>query len=207
MKKISCLIIALVCAIAVYGQTPDEILNRMAEQWDAHEKEGLIMTIDTKLPIVGTISMKQYSLGNKSRIETTKMGVHAILWDDGTTQWSFTEKTNKVKIKNSDIGGSTESDDTELFTSVTDGYDVSIKKETVGSWLLLCQRSKSNTDKDAPKWLEIMVAKGTFYPMSLKTKMEGITLTMRDISFGVQEEFVTFRLEDYPGAVVEDERK
>ena len=29
---------------------------------------------------------------------------------------------------------------------------------------------------------------------------------MRDVSFGVSEDYVTFRLSDYPGATVEDER-
>ena len=164
------------------------------------------MTVDTKFPVVGTISMKNYSLGNKTRSETTKMGIHIVVWDDGVTSYSYTEKTNKVKIEDSVVEDASENGDTELFTDVTEGYDLSIKKETADSWLILCQKSKSNPDKDAPKKVEITVAKGTFYPMSLKTKMEGMSLTMRDISFGVKEDFVTFRMEDYPNAIVEDKR-
>lgn len=201
---VSCLFAFL--TVVAFAQTPEEILNRMSEVWDTHEPEGLIMTVDTKFPVVGTISMKNYSLGNKTRSETTKMGIHIVVWDDGVTSYSYTEKTNKVKIEDSVVEDASENGDTELFTDVTEGYDLSIKKETADSWLILCQKSKSNPDKDAPKKVEITVAKGTFYPMSLKTKMEGISLTMRDISFGVKEDFVTFRMEDYPNAIVEDKR-
>lgn len=207
MKKLFCIIGALLWSVMALAQSPEEILNRMSDVWEEHEKDGLIMTVDTKIPVLGTMTMKNYSLGNKTRTEGKMLGVQVIIWDDGVTEWTYTEKTNKLEIKNSPVGTSSDGGDSELFNDVTDGYDISLKKETDDAWLLLCKKSKTNTDKDAPKTVEIMVAKNTYYPISLKTKMSGVSLVLRDISFDVKEEFVTFRMEDYPGVKVEDARK
>lgn len=207
MKKFLGLFITLAWSVSAFAQTPKEILTRMADEWEKHEKDGLVMTADTKIPIVGTVSMKQYSLGKKTRSEANLMDVQVIIWDDGVTEWTYTGNDNKLTIKNSAIGHSSEDSNAELFSDVTEGYDISIKKETADSWLLLCKKSKTNTDKDAPKEVEITVAKDSFYPISLRTKIAGVSLVLHDISFGVKEELVTFRIEDYPGAVIEDERK
>lgn len=54
--------------------------------------------------------------------------------------------------------------------------------------------------------MELVVAKGTYYPVSLCTKMMGVTMTLRDVTFGVSDEQVTFNPADYPGVTVKDER-
>ena len=54
--------------------------------------------------------------------------------------------------------------------------------------------------------MNLVVAKGTFYPVSLSAKMSGITMTMRDLSYGVTEAQVTFNPADYPDATIEDKR-
>ena len=74
------------------------------------------------------------------------------------------------------------------------------------AWHILCKKSKTNTNKDDPKSMEIVVAKGTCYPISLSTKMEGLKLTMKDLSFGVTENQVTFDPKKYASAKVVDKR-
>ena len=54
--------------------------------------------------------------------------------------------------------------------------------------------------------MDLVVAKGTYYPISLSTKQSGITVTMRDVTFGVSDKQVTFNIADYPGVKVKDER-
>lgn len=208
MKKFYSSLILLAMAFSALAQSPQQILERMAKVWEEHEKEGLVMTIDTKMPIVGTMSVKQYSLGNKMRMETKMLGAQLITWDDGVTEWTYTVKDKKgsITIEKSKVDPA-EGSDADLFTDATDdGYDFSIKKETADSWLVLCKKNKSNKDEDDPKNIEIEVSKKGYYPLSLKTKMSGITLTMRDISFGVKEDFVTFNIKDYPGVEIEDKR-
>ena len=55
--------------------------------------------------------------------------------------------------------------------------------------------------------MEIVVAKGTYYPMSLSAKVDLVTVTMRNLQFNVSEKDVTFNKADYPGATIIDKRK
>lgn len=195
-------------AFAAMAQSPQEILDRMEEEMDKHdEKDGVKMTVDVKVPILGTMTTKVYSLGDKMRMEVKTMGVTMITWSDGVTEWTYTDKTNEVEIEKVKEGsGSGSEGDMEMFENITDGYDVSIKKETAAAWHIQCKKSKSNTDKDAPKSMEIVVEKTTYHPLSLTASISGAKMTMHDISFGITEEQVTFNIDDYPGAKITDKR-
>jgi len=193
-------------SVAAWAQTPQEIVDRMEAELNKHDdSEGVLMTIDVKVPIVGTMTSRCYTLGDKTRMEAKMAGVSITTWTDGVTEWTYTDKTNKVTIKKADASSEPEGD-MDLFDNITDGYDVSIRKEDAKTWYLLCKKSKANKDKDAPKTLEIAVRKSDYYPQSLTTSMSGFKITMRDISFGVSEKQVTFNIKDYPGATVEDKR-
>ena len=205
MKKLISIISFVVMASFAVAQTPQEIISRMEAELDKHENEGIVMTIDVKIPIVGSMSTRSYTLGDKTRIEATMMGEDIITWTDESTSWTYNSKKNEVEIAK--LKSSAEPDgDMEMFSGVTDGYDVSIDKETATAWTIRCKRSKSNKDKDAPKKMELVVAKGSYMPVSLKTKVSGVTITMRNISFGVTEKQVTFNANDYPGVTIEDKR-
>lgn len=54
--------------------------------------------------------------------------------------------------------------------------------------------------------MDLVVAKGTYHPVSLRARVSGITVTMRDLSFNVSEKQVTLNKADYPGAVIVDNR-
>ena len=207
MKKILSLLsfFFISTAIAV-AQTAPEIISRMEAEMNTHEKEGIVMTIDTKIPILGTVTVKSYALDKKMRMDADMMGVKVITWMDGETEWVYNSKSNTVEIKKGDATKKDESNDAEMFEDITDGYGVSIAKETADAWYILCKKSKTNKDKDAPKTMDLVVAKGTFYPKSLSTKVSGVTLTLRDISFGVNESQVTFDSKDFPGVTIEDKR-
>lgn len=210
MKKLFAVLAALVIALAAFAQTPEEILDKMEQVMDAHEAEGLIMTVNMKIPILGTMSTRGWTLGQKSKMVTTAMGVQIIIWTDeslGTT-WTFDSKNNKIKIENLDLSkAKDDGGDAEMFTGVADGYDVSIKKETDKEWHILAKKQKTNQDKDAPKTMEVVVEKGTYYPLSLSAKMDGVTITMKDLVFGVTEADVTFNQANYPTATIEDKRQ
>jgi len=209
MKKMICLLSVIACCLAAFAQTPQEIVARMESEMDKHESEGMIMTVATKMPIVGTVTMKNYILGDKMRSETKLLGQDVIMFTDGVTEWTCMPKANKIKITNhgeSSSSGSSENE-SEMFSDITDGYDLTLSRETADAWYFTCKKSKSNKDKDAPKTIDLAVSKGTYYPKLLKAKASGITITLSDVSFGVDEKFVTFNLNDYPGAEVEDARE
>jgi outer membrane lipoprotein-sorting protein len=207
MKRIFALLAALVLTIGAFGQSPKAIIAKMESVLEKHEKEGIVMTVDVKVPIVGTMTTKSWILGDKMRMEATLAGVKVITWTDGKTEWTYNTKTNKVEIKKMEGGSSSDSGgDTELFIGITDGYDVTLSKETDKVWYFTCTKMKTNKDKYDPKKIELAVAKGNYYPVKLSTKMSGITMTMRGISFGVSEKQVTFNKSDYPTATIEDKR-
>ena len=211
MRKILCTFLALVWASATFAQTGLEIVNRMNEMLASHESDGTRFYIDIKMPIVGSISTKAMSLGDKARMDFEVSEIKVITYMDKTTQWMYTPGNNEVTI----IGATAKSNnpavdsamDMGMFDDVADGYDISIKSENLVKWELACKKKRSNKDKDAPKNITIEVRKETYQPLSFSTKVMGVSLTMRDFSFGVTEDQVTFNPDDYPGIIITDKRE
>ena len=199
------LLSAIAFSVVAFAQTPQEIVSRMEEEMIKHENDGMVMTVDVKVPILGTMTTRVYTLNDKTRVDGELMGVKIINWDDGTTEWMYDSKKNEVEIKKLDPT-KTEESDAEMFDGITDGYTVSLQKETADAWYFTCKKTKDNKDKDAPKTMDLVVSKGTYYPISLKAKMSGVTMTLHDISFGVTEKQVTFNPKDYPTATIVDKR-
>ena len=208
MKKLFSIIAFIAMAAVAVAQTPEEIISRMEAEMAKHdEKEGLAMTLEMKIPILGTFSSRTYTLGDKYRIEVSEDGKQTISWSDGKTDWTYSSEKNEIEIKKHEVKEKTETEgDAKMFSGITDGYDVKLDKETSDSWQFLCKRSKSNPDKDAPKKMTLIVAKGTYMPISLSAKVSAITITMRDLSYGVTEEQVTFNPKNYPTATIVDKR-
>ncbi|MBR5108469.1 MAG: hypothetical protein IK098_10555 [Bacteroidales bacterium] len=209
MKRILALMTAFVLAVAAYAQTAEEIIAKMEEAMSqVGEENGFRMTMDMKIPILGTMSTNAWSLGNKMRMEAKMMGKQLITWEDGETEWTYDADENTITIENQDkTKKSDEKENMKMFQSATEGYDVSIAKENADSWTIKCKKNRSNTNKDDPKNMEIVVAKGTYYPMSLSAKVDMVTVTMRNLQFSVSEKDVTFNKADYPTATIIDKRK
>ena len=204
MKKLFGIMVFIVFATIAVAQTPQEIISRMEAEMEKHEKDGVSMIVDVKIPILGTMTTHTYTLGDKMCFKVSMLGTEVISWVDGDTEWTYNSKDNEIEIRKSE--GTGEEGDMSMFIGITEGYDVSIDKETTQAWYLLCKKSKSNPDKDAPKKIDLVVAKRTYSPISLKTKVSNMTMTMRDISFGVTEKQVTFDAKDYPGTIIKDKR-
>ena len=208
MKKIIVFAIALFAAVAAMAQTPEEIVSRMETAMSNHKDDGISMVIDIKIPILGSMVSTSYTLGDKTRVEADMAGVAIITWADGKTLWTYNAKDNEIEIKDWSPTEKSNSDgDVSMFENITDGYKLTIRDEKNDAWYLVCSKLKSNPDKDAPKTIDLVVAKDTYYPVSLSTKTSGITLTMRDVSFGVDPALVTFNQADYPTAKITDKRK
>ena len=208
MKRILVLLTAFVLAVAAYAQTAEEIIAKMDEAMSqVSEGNGFRMTMDMKIPILGTMSTNAWTLGDKMRLEAKMMGKQLITWQDGETDWTYDADENTITIENQDkTKESDEKENMKMFQSATEGYDVPIAKENADSWTIKCKKNRSNTNKDDPKNMEIVVAKGTYYPMSLSAKVDMVTVTMRNLQFNVSEKDVTFNKADYPGATVIDKR-
>jgi outer membrane lipoprotein-sorting protein len=208
MKRFFALLTALTLAVAAYGQTAEEIVARMdAAMEQVSAENGFRMTMDIKIPILGTLSSDAWSLGDKMRLEAQMMGKKLVTWQDGQTEWTYDSSEKTITIENQDkTKKSDEKENMKMFQSATEGYDVSIAKETSSAWTIKCKKNRFNTNKDDPKNMEIVIAKDTYYPMSLSAKVDLVTVTMRNLKFNVTEEEVTFNKADYPGATIIDKR-
>ena len=208
MKRFFALLTALTLAVAAYAQTAEEIVAKMdAAMEQVSAENGFRMTMDIKIPILGTMSSDAWSLGDKMRLEANMMGKKLVTWQDGQTEWTYDAGENTITIENQDkTKKSDEKENMKMFQSATEGYDVSIAKETAESWTIKCKKNRFNTNKDDPKNMELVIAKDTYYPMSLSAKVDLVTVTMRNLKFNVTEEEVTFNKADYPGATIIDKR-
>ena len=89
MKKLIAIISFIAMATAAMAQTAEEIVSRMDAEISKHdESEGVAITMDMKIILVGTISARSYILGEKMRIEANKDGKDFVTWNDGKTEWS-----------------------------------------------------------------------------------------------------------------------
>ena len=209
MKRFFALLTAFVLAVAAYAQTAEEIIAKMDEAMSqVGEENGLRMTMDMKIPILGTISTNACTLGDKMRMEAEMMGKKLVTWQDGETEWTYDASENTITIEKQDKSKkSGEKENMQMFQSATEGYDVSVSKETDTAWTIKCKKNRSNTNKDDPKNMEIVIAKGTYYPVSLSAKVDMVTVTLRNLQFNVTEKDVTFNKADYPGATIIDKRQ
>lgn len=206
MKKVLTLLFGIFMATAAMGQTAEEIVNKMDEVLNQDHSQGLIMTMDMKIPLLGSFSTTAYVLGEKMRAEANIRGQRIISWQDETTSWTYDLDKKEIVIENRTAQSSETEDNAKMLEGITDGYSVSIKKQTAEAWYITCRKLKTNTNKDDPKTMDLVVAKGTYMPISLSATVSMVTVTLRNLAFGVTEDQVTFNPANYPGVTIIDKR-
>lgn len=209
MKKLFLSLLMAVCAVGAWGQklTAEEIIAKMDEKMEGKDSENVHMIMEMKMPIIGTMKMEMWNVGDKSRTEGSMMGHQLVIFEDKTTEWEYDSNDNTVTIKPVKEGAGSDSDNAEMLSGITDGYNVKIRKETATEWIIACKKSKDNKEKDVPNNMELTVSKADYMPVKLTTSMKGVKLTMRDFSFGtVSEKFVTYDDSLFPGAKIVDNR-
>ena len=205
MKRILTLLLSVLCVSFALAQTPAEILAKMDQEVSLHEADGVSMVFEFKVPIVGTISSQVWTKGEKARMEFKAASEQMVTWMDETTQWTYNSNNGEVTIEKRKPSSEPEGD-LGMFQGLAEGYDLSLTKETDQAWYIHCKKSRTNKSKDDPKTMDLVVAKDTYYPVSLSAKVSGVTVTMRDLDFNVTEKQVTFNKSDYPGARIVDQR-
>ena len=208
MKRFFICIAALLASVAIsFAQTPEEIIERMESEMKKADEMGLAITMDLTIPIIGKTSAAMRVRGDKSRTEMSIKDVKETLWMDKTTMWTYSSTSNEVVIESrKNDSKNSQEENIEMFSGITEGYDVKLEKETADTWQFRCDKSKSNTNKDDPKKMTLIVSKKDYMPISLSTKVKGITVTMRDAKLGVSESEVTFNASSLPGVTITDKR-
>ena len=208
MKKVFLFLLAsLRAATALLAQTPEEIIARMDRETDRFEAEGFSMVMEIKVSLLGSIATTVYSHGDKYKMTMVKDGTQFINWSDGMTSWEYDSGKNTITIENAKPGETSDAEDNaKMLDSVTKGYDVKLRKETAKTWEFRCTKSKDNTVKDDPKTMDLVVAKDTYLPVSLKAGKGIVSVILRDFAVGVADKDVTFDASQYPQAQIIDKR-
>ena len=195
---------AMMSVITLFAQSTEEIISRMDAEFEKHRNEGMVMTMDMKIILVGNISTQIMSLGDKycGRVADAS----TVIWGDGETTWTYNAEKNELTIENASKNSGVESNADDMFSGITKGYDVKLQSETDKAWYFKCKKSRSNKDKDDPKKMDLVVEKGTYYPISLTAKAAIANISIHDVSFGVTEEQVTYNPAAYPNAKIIDKR-
>ena len=207
MKKIFCILATLFAATALFAQSTEEILARMDEQTERFTPEGFSMIMEIKLPILGTMGTTAYILGDKYKLVSEVKGDVLMYWSDKVTEWEYDASKNEVTITNAKPSEESQAEsNVKMLKGVTDGYDVRLRSETDEVWNFRCTKSKTNKDKDDPRTMDLVVAKGSYMPVSLKSTLKGVTVTMRNFAVGLTEEDVTFDASTFTNAKIIDKR-
>ncbi|MBQ8060389.1 MAG: hypothetical protein IJ205_00385 [Bacteroidales bacterium] len=205
---VAAFVAVLLGAAGLNAQTPEEIVKKMSVQLDRAEAEGLIMDLNIKMPIVGTVKSHNMVLGKKMKTVATGKDKKAIMWMNETTKWEYDQQTNEIVITSNEPSKDKDKGNSEMkaFDSLTDGYDLVLEKETADAWYILCKKSKSNKDKDDPNKMNLAVSKATNLPIYLRMKQSVVTVSIENVGIGVSEKSVTFNPAEYPNAKIIDKR-
>ena len=208
MKRLLCFAIAFLSATVTFAQTGLEIVTRMNQRMSDRQSEGMCMSADVKIPVMGTVTTKTYAYGNKRRMDVESSKINTITFIDDTLQWTYVKGSSEVVLTNLNIGKRSDNPgtDTGMFDDIPDAYDITIKSQNAVKWELQCKRKKNIDDDDYPKHLTLEVRKETFEPISMNFKVMGISMSMHHIIFGIPESKVTFNPDDFPGVTVIDQR-
>ena len=210
MKRLLCFAIAFLSATVTFAQTGLEIVNRMNQMMSDRKADGICISLDVKIPIVGNVTTKTYAYGKKRRIDVESSKINTITFIEDTLQWTYVPGTSEVALTNAKVGNTNTSNepgmDEGMFDDIPGNYDITIKSQNSVKWELLCKRKKAIKDDDFPKTLTLEVRKDTYEPISMNTKVMGISCTMHHFIFGVPESKVTFNPDDFPGVTVSDQR-
>lgn len=200
--------ILLASAFTLSAQTPSEIVSRMSEELDKGKTEGQAFDLNMQIPILGKNGARTWLLGEKYKMMILGRDDATVTWRTADTEWEYDPTENTVTIKHyqkteSDSG---KKDDVKSFQGLDREYDLKITREDDKAWYMTGKKAKTNTNKDDPATIKLIVSKETFLPISYSCKEKGIGISMENFQVGVSEEEVTFNPDLFPGAKIIDQR-
>ena len=123
MEKLRITIVMLLMAVASYGQTAKEVMDKAAAT--VSNKSGAQASFTIKgqsMNTSGTITVK----GRKFHATTPQ----AIVWFDGKTQWTYVKKNDEVNVANPSESELQSINPYNFIYMYKNGYKMAMSKKT-----------------------------------------------------------------------------
>ncbi len=205
-KKIFCLLSILLVSLGPVsaGETPNSrqarrIFNQAYQQ--VFGEQGATLHYDVNIIGIyktdGTIWYK----GKRSKFEDAKMNS----WNDGTTVYTIKKKKRKKEVEVYNASNNKSDKYSQKFKFVPENFEYSVANHEDG--LMVTLKAKKGTK--GIKEIQALVARKTYYPISLRIKIAFVWTTVKISHFhsgGITDEMLRFPREKFKDYTFNDKR-
>lgn len=198
MERLRITIVALLIAVASYGQTAKQVLDKAAAA--VSNKSGITASFTLKggqMNDKGSISIK----GKKFQIKTSNV----IIWFDGKTQWSYVRKNDEVNVSTPNESQLQALNPYNFIYMYKKGYTYTMTKKSNGYEVHLTATDKKRSVQE----MYITVNKSTYIPSQIRVKHSKGWNTIEVSNFkkaNLSDGIFRFNSKDFPKAEVIDLR-
>jgi len=198
MERIKITLVLLLLAVASYGQTAKQVLDKAAAA--VTNKSGVTANFTLKggqMNDKGTISIK----GKKFHATTPD----AIIWFDGKTQWTYVKKNDEVNVSNPNESQLQALNPYHFIYMYKKGYTYTMTKKSNGYEVHLTATDKKRSVQE----MYITVNQRTYIPSQIRVKHSKGWNTIEVSNFkkaNLSDGIFRFNSKDFPKAEVIDLR-
>ena len=198
MEKLRITIVALLIAVASYGQTAKEVLDKAAAA--VSNKSGITASFTLKggqMNDKGTINIK----GKKFQITTPDV----VIWFDGKTQWSYVKKNDEVNVSNPNESQLQALNPYNFIYMYKKGYNSTLAKKGSNYEVHLTATDKKKSVQE----MYITIQPKTYLPSEIRIKHPRVwnTIEVNNVKkANLSDGIFHFNSKDFPNAEVIDLR-
>ena len=198
MERLRITIVALLIAVASYGQTAKQVLDKAAAA--VSNKSGITASFTLKggqMNDKGSISIK----GKKFQIKTSNV----IIWFDGKTQWSYVSKNDEVNVSTPNESQLQALNPYNFIYMYKKGYNSTMAKKGGNYEVHLTSTDKKKSVQE----MYILIHPQTYIPSEIRIKHSKgwNTIEVSNVKkANLSDEIFHFNSKDFPTAEVIDLR-
>ena len=198
MERLRITIVALLIAVASYGQTAKQVLDKAAAV--VSNKSGITASFTLKggqMNDKGSISIK----GKKFQIKTSNV----IIWFDGKTQWSYVRKNDEVNVSTPNESQLQALNPYNFIYMYKKGYNSTMAKKGGNYEVHLTSTDKKKSVQE----MYILIHPQTYIPSEIRIKHSKgwNTIEVSNVKkANLSDEIFHFNSKDFPTAEVIDLR-
>ena len=198
MERLRITIVALLIAVASYGQTAKQVLDKAAAA--VSNKSGITASFTLKggqMNDKGSISIK----GKKFQIKTSNV----IIWFDGKTQWSYVRKNDEVNVSTPNESQLQALNPYNFIYMYEKGYNSTMAKKGGNYEVHLTSTDKKKSVQE----MYILIHPQTYIPSEIRIKHSKgwNTIEVSNVKkANLSDEIFHFNSKDFPTAEVIDLR-